>query len=149
MLNKMAENSVENDAVRKLKLETASIVENIVRNLDADISSIRDLKILSDSILQREAMIKHLQYTIAHQNVTNKPKLISQEQQTSPENFHLHQAQQTITEDLPETTVDVVIDKTLNLEEVSTQTVKNIDIANTQTDEDQVQLSNFNKILVT
>ena len=142
----MAENSVENDAVRKLKLETASIVENIVRNLDADISSIRDLKILSDSILQREAMIKHLQYTIAHQNVTNKPKLISQEQQTSPENFHLHQAQQTITEDLPETTVDVVIDKTLNLKEVSTQTVKNIDIANTQTDEDQVQLSNFNKI---
>jgi len=45
------ENSTENDAVIQLKLETAAIVENIVRNLDAKISTSRDFKILSDSIL--------------------------------------------------------------------------------------------------
>ena len=44
------ENSTENDAVIQLKLETAAIVENIVRNLDAKISTSRDFKILSDSI---------------------------------------------------------------------------------------------------
>ena len=31
------------------------------------ISSARDFKILTDSILQREAMIKHLQFSIANQ----------------------------------------------------------------------------------
>ena len=76
----------ENDAIIQLKLETATIVENLVRNLDAKISTSRDFKILTDSILQREAMIKHLQYILA-----NKPKLINQEQQTNKEDFQVHQ----------------------------------------------------------
>ena len=51
------EKSNENAAIIQLKLETATIVENLVRNLDAKISTSRDFKILTDSILQREAMI--------------------------------------------------------------------------------------------
>ena len=79
------ENSIDNDAVLKLKLETAAIVENIVRNLDAKISTSRDFKILSHSILQREAMIRHLQYILANQSEASKPKLVNQEQQTFPQ----------------------------------------------------------------
>ena len=74
------ENSIENDAVIKLKLETASIVENLLKNLDATISTPRDFKILTDSILSREAMIRHLQYIIANQSIRSKPKLVCQEQ---------------------------------------------------------------------
>ena len=59
-----------------------------------------------------------------------------------------HQAQQTLLEDLPviQTPVDDAIDTTPNQKNISTQTIKNIDTVSTQTDQDQVVLSNLNKI---
>ena len=45
------EKSIENDEVIKLKLETAAIVENLVKNFDAKFSTACDFKILTDSIL--------------------------------------------------------------------------------------------------
>jgi hypothetical protein len=94
------EKSIENDAVINLKLETASIVENLVKNLDAKISTTRDFKILTDSILQREAMIRHLQYIIANQSIPSKSEYLSKERKTFTEGLHVHQAQHTQT--LPE-----------------------------------------------
>ena len=59
-----------------------------------------------------------------------------------------HQAQQTLLEDLPviQTPVDDAIDTAPNQKNISTQTIKNIDTVSTQTDQDQVVLSNLNKI---
>ena len=124
------ENLIENDAVIKLKLETAAIVENLVRNLDAKISTAHDFKILTDSILQREAMIRHLQYIISNQSVSSKPKLVCQEQQTFPEAQLIDQERQTDPQELLATP----------------HPVKNINTVSTQTDQDEVILSNLTKI---
>ena len=123
------ENSIENDAVIKLKLETASIVENLLKNLDATISTPRDFKILTDSILSREAMIRHLQYIIANQSIRSKPKLVCQEQ-TFPKAQLVDQELQTD----PQEPL------------ANPQPVKNIDTVSTQTDQDEVILSNLTKI---
>ena len=131
------ENPIENDAVIKLKLETAAIVENLVKNLDAKISTSRDFKILTDSILQREAIIRQLQYIIANQSIPSKSECLSKEQQTSPEDLHVHQAQQTLPEDLLviQTPVNEAIDTIPNQRNISTETMKNIDTVSTQTDQ--------------
>ena len=55
------------EPVLQLKLETALIVENIVRNLDAKARSEKDLKIVVDSIFQREFLIRQLRYIITNQ----------------------------------------------------------------------------------
>jgi hypothetical protein len=112
------ENVIENDTVIKLKPETAAIVENLVKNLDAKISTACDFKILTDSILQREAMIRHLQFIINNQIASSKPKLVCQEQQTFPEAELIDQELQT--------------DPQESL--TSRQPVKNIDTVSTQTD---------------
>ena len=137
------ENSTENDAVIQLKLETAAIVENIVRNLDAKISTSRDFKILSDSILQREAMIRHLQYILANQSVSSKPKLVNQEQQTFPPDDDPIDTSLKQKDNITQTfkIIDVTAFTQTNPE--NPQPVQNISI---QTDEDQVVLSNLTKI---
>ena len=142
------EKSIENDEVIKLKLETATIVENLVKNFDAKISTPRDFKILTVSILQREAMIRHLQYITANQSIPSKSEYLNTEQQTFPEDLHVNQAQQTHPEDflVIQTPVYNAIDTTPNQKNISSQTVKNIDTVSTQTDQDQVVLSNLNKI---
>ena len=54
----MKENFVENyDPVNQLKLETASVVENIDRNSDTKISTEDDIKILTETIFHREALM--------------------------------------------------------------------------------------------
>ena len=86
-------------------------------------------------------MIRHLQYIIANQSFRSKPKVVCQEQQTLPEDLHVHQDLLVI-----QTPVDDAIDTTHNRKNISTQTIKNIDTVSTQTDQDQVVLSNLNKI---
>ena len=81
-----ASQTESSDPILQMKLETASIVENIVKNLDAKISTARDFRILTDSIFQREAIIRHFQNIIA-----SKPKLVCQEQQTSSQDEHVQQ----------------------------------------------------------
>ena len=88
-------------------------------------------------------MIRHLQYILANQSVSSKPKLVNQEQQTFPPD-------------------DDLIDTSPKQKDIFTQTFKSIDIIaftqtdpekpqpiqniSTQTDEDQVLLSNLSKI---
>ena len=105
------------DPIFQLKLETASIVENIVKNFDVKISTARDFRILTDSIFQREAIIRHFQNIIA-----SKPKLVCQEQQTSSQDEHVQQE--------------------LHDDPQKPEPVKNIDTVSTQTDHKKDAIEN-------
>ena len=74
------EHFINDDPVTKL--ESASIVENIVKSVDAKISTSCDFKILADSILKTEA----IQCIIANQSILSKPQLVNFLCQTS---YHL------------------------------------------------------------
>ena len=92
-----------------------------------EVANLKDFKLLEK--------IKHYEDKFTSQLSPSKPQVT-------------HQAQQTLLEDLLviQTPVDDAIDTTPNQKNISTQTIKNIDTVSTQTDQDQVVLSNLNKI---
>ena len=160
------EHFINDDPVIKLKLESASIVENIVKSVDAKISTSCDFKILADSILKTEA----IQCIIANQSILSKPQLVNFLCQTSYHLFsllpklswHLRQCHHlpasspaSSPESLPaslsasapaSTPVSSPASTPTSSPASSPATTPNQESSSTQTCQDDVILSNLNKI---